>query len=179
MCLHILPLHVRPQASLREEREWHYFLTEPCTAWPEEGEYCGQRTHHCIYLPFPCPECGGPQDPRSRPSELEESKTLIWHIQDREVQVVFGEVNWAGPRADAQEGQNSLSGLFQGCTVPRFLCGTLLVTYRSWYSKQCYLAFCILGRKYAHDVPHRNLWGMRTFNVGPGSEDFQATSLPA
>jgi hypothetical protein len=91
------------QASLREEGVRNYFLTEPCVTWPEEGEYCRQRTHHCIYLPFPCPECGGPQDPRSRPSELEESKTLIWHIQDREVQMVFGEVNWAGPRKDVQE----------------------------------------------------------------------------
>src|SRR3984957_3696872 len=37
-------------------------------------EYCRQRTHHCIYLLFPCPKCGGPQDPRPRSSELEESK---------------------------------------------------------------------------------------------------------
>jgi hypothetical protein len=104
MCLYTFyPYKCGHQASLREEREWHYFLTKPCTARPEEGEYCRQHTHHCIYLPFTCPECGGPQDPRSSPSELEESKTLIWHIQDREVQEVFGEVNWTGPRTDVQE----------------------------------------------------------------------------
>jgi hypothetical protein len=60
MCVYIFYCYKRShQDSLRERREWDYVLTEPCIARPGEGKYCGQRTHHCIYLPFPCPECGG------------------------------------------------------------------------------------------------------------------------
>lgn len=42
MCLYTFyPYKCDHQASLREEREWHYFLTKPCTARPEEANIAG------------------------------------------------------------------------------------------------------------------------------------------